>query len=118
MTDKSTEVASLPNEAGEAQAVAEVVWFDPRTSEGFPITRPHKIIDASMAFMDEAAIGTKLYLHPSAAAQPAVREAVLREPTVEAAATAAGYCRFCGAGPREASECEDVRCDIVPRVKP
>lgn len=24
-------------------------------------------------------------------------------------------CRFCGAGPREAQECEDVRCDLVPR---
>lgn len=24
------------------------------------------------------------------------------------------YCKFCGAGCREAMECEDVRCELVP----
>lgn len=57
-----TALSTPSPEAGSAEApVATVVLFDPRLSEGFPITRPHKIIDASMAFMDSAALGTPLF---------------------------------------------------------
>lgn len=49
------------------EPVAEVVWFDPRLCES---ARPGKIIDASLAFIDTAPIGTKLYAAPVAADPP------------------------------------------------
>lgn len=54
----------------ESEAVGEVVWYDPRLSD-FP-NKPGKIVDCSMAFLDKACIGTKLYAHP--APQPAIIE--------------------------------------------
>ena len=46
--------------AQDVEPVADVVWFDPAT-EPFQKTKPHKIIDGSLSFMDEVRIGTKLY---------------------------------------------------------
>ena len=54
MYDAAPEVKNEP--------VAEVVWFDPATLL-FP-EKPGKIIDGSMAFMDGATVGTKLYASP------------------------------------------------------
>ena len=44
-------------------AVAEVVWYDPQLSH-FP-EKPGKIIDGSIAFMESAKIGTKLFPAPT-----------------------------------------------------
>lgn len=44
----------------EVESVADVVWSDP-TIEPFQKVKPHKIIDGSLSFMDEARIGDKLY---------------------------------------------------------
>jgi hypothetical protein len=43
--------------------VTTVVWHDPRLDLTAP--KPGKIIDASLAFMDSASLGTKLYPAPS-----------------------------------------------------
>ena len=48
----------------QAEPVAEVLWYDP--SMFLQAMTPRKIIDASMEFMDQAPIGTKLYAHPPA----------------------------------------------------
>lgn len=55
---------------GGDEYVAEVLWFDPQTRH-FP-EEPGKVIDASMAWLTKAPIGTKLYERP---AQTAQREA-------------------------------------------
>lgn len=46
-------------QGGGEGAVAEVLWYDPRTDPN--AMKPRKIIDGSLAFMDTAPIGTKLY---------------------------------------------------------
>ncbi len=58
----------VPQPAVLAQdPVAEVLWYDPQL-EIMPRRDGHKIIDASMAWMDHAPIGTKLYASPLPAA--------------------------------------------------
>jgi len=52
--------------AVEQGPVATVVWYDPRT-DMLLYERPHKIIDASVDFIEAAPIGTKLYAAPVAA---------------------------------------------------
>ena len=60
------------------EPVAEVVWFDPATLP-FP-EKPGKIIDGSMAFMDGATVGTKLFAYPpDALAEIAKRDARIAE---------------------------------------
>jgi len=54
--------AALSQKA-EGEAVAEVVWYDPALYTAPPRVA-HKIIDASLAFMDTAPLGTKLYAAP------------------------------------------------------
>lgn len=44
-------------------AVAEVVWYDPQLSHS--PEKPGKIIDGSIAFMESAEIGTKLFAAPT-----------------------------------------------------
>lgn len=56
------------NAAPAAAPVAEVLWYDPVLYPEQPKTA-HKIIDASIAWIESAPIGTKLYAAP-AAAQP------------------------------------------------
>lgn len=56
------------------EPVAEVVWFDPQLDQS-PRKSGHKIVDASLAFMDAAPLGTKLYAHPS----PGVTDDVVRD---------------------------------------
>lgn len=51
-------MSKLAEQSGEP--VADVVWFDPAL-ELFTERKPHKIIDGSLAFMDTAELGTKLY---------------------------------------------------------
>ena len=50
-------------EPAQAVPVGEVVWIDPQIQP--PDTKPHKIIDASLSFIDTAPIGTKVYTHPA-----------------------------------------------------
>ena len=54
--------ASAPENKALLEAVAEVVWYDPQLSQ-FP-EKPGKIIDGSIAFMESAEIGTKLFAAP------------------------------------------------------
>lgn len=61
-----------PEPVGEP--VAEVVWYDPQLDH-FPRKDGHKIIDASMAFMDAAPLGTKLYADRPATGVPDVEAA-------------------------------------------
>ena len=66
----------------QGEPVAEVIWHDPDT-DIFP-QRPGKIIDASIAFMDSAPIGTKLYAAPSPApASQPVSEPVKAQPLTD-----------------------------------
>ena len=51
-----------PENKALLEAVAEVVWYDPQLSH-FP-EKPGKIIDGSIAFMESAEIGTKLFAAP------------------------------------------------------
>ena len=51
-----------PENKALLEAVAEVVWYDPQISQ-FP-EKPGKIIDGSIAFMESAEIGTKLFAAP------------------------------------------------------
>ena len=51
-----------PENKALLEAVAEVVWYDPQLSQ-FP-EKPGKIIDGSIAFMESAEIGTKLFAAP------------------------------------------------------
>lgn len=51
--------------AAQPEPVAEVLWHDP-TLDIFP-PKPGKIIDASIAWMEAAPIGTKLYAAPAPA---------------------------------------------------
>ena len=51
-------LSKLAEQAGEP--VADVVWFDPAL-ELFTERKPYKIIDGSLAFMDTAELGTKLF---------------------------------------------------------
>ncbi|GAB6842319.1 hypothetical protein HNR00_003528 [Methylorubrum rhodinum] len=67
----ASDPSSAPASAGavpEDEPVAEVLWYDPEAH--FGEKKPHKIIDASLAFMDAAEIGTKLYARPAAPATP------------------------------------------------
>ena len=52
-----------PENKALLEAVAEVVWYDPQLSH-FP-EKPGKIIDGSIAFMESAEIGTKLFSAPT-----------------------------------------------------
>ena len=52
-----------PENKALLEAVAEVVWYDPQLSH-FP-EKPGKIIDGSIAFMESAEIGTKLFASPT-----------------------------------------------------
>ena len=52
-----------PENKALLEAVAEVVWYDPQLSH-FP-EKPGKIIDGSIAFMESAKIGTKLFAAPT-----------------------------------------------------
>lgn len=69
-----------PAASSPSEPVAEVVWFDPSTRIG--PEKPGKIIDASLAFMDDAPLGTKLYAAP-----------VVTEEMVNRALDAAEFCR-------------------------
>lgn len=53
------------------EPVGEVVWYDPK-SDMLMFERPHKIIDASIEFMENAPLGTKLYASPPALAHQPV----------------------------------------------
>lgn len=53
---------NAPRDMTTQEPVAEVVWWDPRTDPLKP--KAGKIIDASLAFMDGAELGTKLYAAP------------------------------------------------------
>ena len=52
----------LVAEIGKQEPVAEVVWYDPVLA--IEPEKAGKIIDGSMAFIQSAPLGTKLYLHP------------------------------------------------------
>lgn len=54
---------TTPENKALLEAVAEVVWYDPQLSH-FP-EKPGKIIDGSIAFMESAKIGTKLFSAPT-----------------------------------------------------
>lgn len=50
---------------GKCEPVAEVLWYEPMLHE--PQTKKgHKIIDASLSWMEKAPLGTKLYAAPPA----------------------------------------------------
>lgn len=51
-----------PENKALLEAVAEVVWYDPQLSHS--PEKPGKIIDGSIAFMESAKIGTKLFAAP------------------------------------------------------
>ena len=61
--DGKASPASAPENKALLEAVAEVVWYDPQLSH-FP-EKPGKIIDGSIAFMESAEIGTKLFAAPT-----------------------------------------------------
>lgn len=52
-----------PENKALLEAVAEVVWYDPQLSHFHE--KPGKIIDGSIAFMESAKIGTKLFSAPT-----------------------------------------------------
>lgn len=65
----------------ECEPVAEVLWYEPILHE--PQTKQgHKIIDASMAWMDRAPLGTKLYERPPHGIDAETRAMVLELLTV------------------------------------
>lgn len=66
--------------AQQGEAVAEVIWHDP-TTDIFP-PKPGKVIDASIAFMESADIGTKLYTAPPARQAVALTQADRRHLTL------------------------------------
>ena len=49
LADIRTAIKAIAQPAGEAEPVAEVVWYDPEPI-GLSVRRSGKIIDASMAF--------------------------------------------------------------------
>lgn len=59
------------------EAVAEVLWYDPELYS--QETKPHKRIDASLSFMQSAAIGTQLFAHPAPTTSPADPVATVAE---------------------------------------
>lgn len=64
LKELETKLAEREQEPAQAVPVAEVVWYDPRLTHPGSKRAPHKIIDASLTFFDEAPVGTKLYTAP------------------------------------------------------